>query len=251
MPMDDLGLAVTQRIALNRLFACFTCELFVHFEAYVIEYLERHRERVAFLPAKVLDRFVAEERVHSAMFRRLLSRCRPDLYRGEAPELRFLHWKRSDDVALRLAPAGTFFVLAWLFEEITLFVPQALDAVPEQSAALVHAVMLLHAREELPHVALDARVMAHLSARSHRLATTLQTTLALPLLAFVDGRVRAAWRGVVALAAKELALTPAQARSLRDRGPSQSDVWGMQSFKQKIEESAVPGWRLLCIALPS
>ena len=38
---------------------------------------------------------------------------------------------------------------------------------------------------------------------------------------------------------------------LRDRGPSQSDVWGMQSFKRKIEAASVPGGRLLCLALPS
>lgn len=251
MAMEGLGLTHAQRVGLNRLFACFTCELFVHFEAYVIEYLEQHRGRVGFLSDDVVERFVAEERVHARMFRRLLGKLRPDLYRGDSAALRFLHWRRSDEFALSVSPPGTFFVLAWLFEEITLFVPPALEAVPEQSAALVHEVMRLHAHEELPHVAIDARVIAHLRSRDRRAVAALSTTFALPILAFVDHRVRRAWRRLVAHATTELGLTVAQARTLRDRGPSQSDVWGMQSFKRKIEAASVPGGRLLCLALPS
>ena len=41
MGLDPLGLDPARRVALGRLFTCFTCELFVHFEGYVIRYLER------------------------------------------------------------------------------------------------------------------------------------------------------------------------------------------------------------------
>src|SRR3712207_9093100 len=63
----DLGLDEPRRVALNRLFACFSCELFIHFEAYVIRYLERYPSRLGFLPGPLVARFLAEERVHSDM----------------------------------------------------------------------------------------------------------------------------------------------------------------------------------------
>ena len=45
MDLTALGLTSDQRLKLNRLFACFTCELFIHFEEYVIRHLERpHHE---------------------------------------------------------------------------------------------------------------------------------------------------------------------------------------------------------------
>lgn len=240
MEMDGLGLSDRQRAVLNRLFACFTCELFIHFEGYVIRYLEARR--VPFLSQAVVARFVAEERVHSDMFQRLLNKLRPDLYAVEgafAP--RFLRWSRGDDVALLLAPVGTFFLLAWLFEEITLFVPRALDAVPEQTAPLVAEVMRLHAREEQPHVAIDARVLSHLERERPRWRTRMETLMTLPMLVFVDGRVGDAWRRLVAFAGAELDLTETQRARIAGRGPSQSDRWGMESFAAKIGDTDLGG----------
>ncbi|WP_437769054.1 LysE family transporter [Sorangium sp. So ce281] len=80
MDVAGLGLTERQRVAINRLFTCFTCELFIHFEGYVIRYLERSAHRAPYLSAPVVARFVAEERTHAEMFRRLLHRLRPDLY---------------------------------------------------------------------------------------------------------------------------------------------------------------------------
>jgi hypothetical protein len=243
-----LGLSERQRVGLNRLFACFTCELFVHFEAYVIEYLGRPGRPVPGLAPVHVARMVDEERVHSEMFLRLLCKLRPDLYPGGAG-LRFFRWRPGDEAAVRLAPPGTFFLLAWLFEEITLYVPRALDESPGQCSPLVADVMRLHAREERPHVALDARVMAHLAGRRPRLQAGLETALALPLLAYVDGKVQRAWRRLVALAGRELGLTPRQRARLRKRRPSQSDRLGTQSFVERMAATDLAGAGLLCWAL--
>jgi para-aminobenzoate N-oxygenase AurF len=243
-----LGLSERQRVGLNRLFACFTCELFVHFEAYVIEYLGRPGRPVPALAPTLVERMVAEERVHSEMFCRLLHKLRPDLYPAGGG-LRFFRWRGGDEAAVRLAPVGTFFLLAWLFEEITLFVPRALDESPGQCAPLVAAVMRLHAKEERPHVAIDARVMAHLAGRRPRLRAGVETALALPLLAYVDGKVRRAWRRLVALAGAELGLSAGQRAALRERRPSQSDRWGTQSFVERMAAVDLAGAGLLRWAL--
>jgi hypothetical protein len=249
MDVADLGLTGRQRAALNRLFACFTCELFIHFEGYVIRYLERSAHRAPCLSSPVVARFAAEERVHAEMFRRLLHKLRPDLYRTTAAPLRFLRWGRGDDAALRLAPVGTFFLLAWYFEEITLFVPRAIEARPDQSAALVAEIMALHAREEEPHVAVDERVLRHLQEQSPRWITALQTALALPFLVYVDRTIGEAWRRLVTTAGRDLGLDAAQLRRLRERAPTQSDRWGTESFARKLEGHGLAGARLLCWAL--
>jgi predicted metal-dependent hydrolase len=251
MDVDRLGLTEPQRIALNRLFACFTCELFIHFERYVILYLQRSAHRVPTLARALIDRFIAEEVIHTEAFRRLLHRLRPDLYPGadESTRLRFLQWTGSDDLALKLAPAGTFFLLAWLFEEITLFMPDALDTRPEQCAALVTEVMRLHAREEQPHVAIDARVLSQLTERGRALSAAVQILLTLPLLVYVNTKIQKAGRRFVELAASELSLSAQQQRSIRDRGLTLSERWGMQSFARKLEDTDLVGAGLLCWAL--
>jgi hypothetical protein len=229
LDLSRLRLTRDQRLALNRLMTCFTCELFVHFEGYVINYLERHGDRVPQLSPAVVTRFVAEERLHSEMFRRLLNELEPDLYPRGA--LRFLRWSTADDLALRLAPAGTFFLLTWFFEEITLCMPEILAAHPAEAAPLVAQVMTLHAEDEEPHVAIDERV---LDAPSHT-----DAALALPLLYYVDAVVRRAWRKLVAFAAKEIALDEAQCAALRDRGPSLSDRIGMERFNDKLARKSI------------
>lgn len=250
MDTAPLGLREWQRVRLNRLLACFTCELFIHFEGYVIAYLERWPGRVASLPPPLVRRFIAEEQVHAEMFHRLLHRLRPDLY-DEAPRARrrFLRWSASDDLALRLSPPGTFFLLAWLFEEITLMMPRILDETPDECSALLAQVMRLHADEERPHVAIDERMMNGLIREGPRWRVGLHTTLALPLLAYVGGKVQLAWSALVAHATDELALTLAQRRRLKDRGPSLSDRRGIESFTRKMDDSDLAGAPLLCWAL--
>lgn len=222
MDVESLGLPPPARQRLNRLFACFTCELFIHFERYLIEYLERNRRSITAISSASLDRFVAEEKAHSDAFLRLLCLLRPDLYSAKATTttgLRFLRWGLHDDLAVALSPVGSFFLLAWLFEEITLFVPVALDAQPAQCAPIIAEVMRLHAKEEQPHVAIDARVLHQRSETRSRTASMTETLMMLPLLGFVDARARSAWQKVVALADVECGLTAEQRHRLLHRGP--------------------------------
>jgi hypothetical protein len=237
-----LGLDEDQRVALNRLLACFTCELFVHFEGYVIGYLERHAPRIPALSQALVDRFVAEERVHCEMFRRLLVALRPDLYPTPDAPLRFLRWGRRDDLIVRVAPPGTFFLLAWLFEEITLFVPRIMAATPDQSSALVAAVMHLHAEDEGPHVAIDEQMMTYLGQRGRM---WWDGAVVLPILHYIDGKAKRAQHAMADVATAELGLTADQRARLLARGPSQSDRMGMQSFVDKLADRDVAGTQLL------
>lgn len=246
MDMAPLGLREWQRVRLNRLLACFTCELFIHFEGYVIAYLERWPARLPTLPRPLVTRFIAEERVHAEMFHRLLAKLRPDLYEaGAGARLRFLRWSASDDLALRLSPPGTFFLLAWLFEEITLMMPEVLDMAPGECSPLVAEVMRLHAEEERPHVAIDERILNALIRGGPRWRVGVHTALALPLLAYVGGKVQRAWTALVRHAEVEVALTSAQRRRLHARGPSLSDRLGIESFARKLDGSELDAAPLL------
>ncbi len=250
MDMAPLGLRAWQRVRLNRLLACFTCELFIHFEGYVIAYLERWPERVRTLPRPLVTRFIAEERVHAEMFHRLLHKLRPDLYDpGDLARLRFLRWSASDDLALRLSPPGTFFLLAWLFEEITLMMPGVLDRAPDECSALLAEVMRLHAEEERPHVAIDERIMNQQIRSGPRWRVGVDTALALPLLAYVGSKVQQGWAALVTHADVEVALTSRQSRRLRARGPSLSDRLGIESFAHKLASSDLTGAPVLSWAL--
>jgi hypothetical protein len=108
LDLSGLGLSGAQRARLNRYFCCFTCELFIHFEGYLITYLERRSGEIPGLSAAMVQRFLHEERVHSEMFRRLLNRLAPSRYPDEGAPLRYLTWWAGDDAALRLAPTGSF-----------------------------------------------------------------------------------------------------------------------------------------------
>ena len=242
MDVESLGFDPRGRNAINRLLACFTCELFIHFERYVIEFLEHRRQEIPFIPSAALERFIAEEKAHSDAFFRLLCKLRPDLYSPKATTttgLRFMRWTLGDDAAILLAPVASFFLLAWLFEEITLFVPVALDRQPEQCAPIVAEVMRLHAKEEQPHVAIDSRVLHHMAKQQPRWKTGADTLATLPLLVYSDLRTRTGWLRVVDLAEAEFGLTPLQRHRLLHRGPSQSDRMGMASFADKIDKTPI------------
>src|SRR6185503_15534188 len=181
------------RVRLNHLAVCFSCELFIHFERYLIAYLERHGERA--MSRRARDRFAAEERAHIEAFYRLLRAIRPDLYRGRS--LRFLGWGRRDDLLVLATPTVSFFLLAALFEEITLFVPLVMEEQLAQSFRPVLEVMRLHAEEERCHVRLDERVLA--AERTRRASWRIggEVLLVLPLLGYLDRAVRAGWRRAV------------------------------------------------------
>jgi hypothetical protein len=232
-----------QRVRLNHLAVCFSCELFIHFERYLIATLEARGAQVPGLSTGACARFIAEERVHVDAFFRLLERIRPDLYRTRA--LRFLRWRRRDDLLVSSVPLVSFFLLATLFEEITLYVPAVMEERLDQSFPLVLDVMRLHAEEERHHVALDRHVLDQ--ARSSRSAGRIagDVLLVLPLLQYMDRQVRAGWAGVVDQFCREERLAPAVRRALLVRSSSRSDLLGMQSFAAKLRSSGLAGAGLL------
>jgi len=235
-----------QKSALAHFMSCFTCELFVHFEGYLIDYLRRHPERVVMLSPRTMESFVAEEQLHTDAFRKLLMKLRPDLYPQGQP--RFLRRRRSEDRVLSCLPATTFFLLALLFEEITLFVPQALRA-ETRCSPLLKSVMELHARDEQAHVGLDARALLELSRSGWRGARSLEVLACLPALWFVDQQIARGWRSAVRQVAAELSLDSEQTRYLLRREPSLSDRWGGESFVAKLANLSLPCAPLLASVL--
>lgn len=243
LDVQSLSLPETDRWKLNRMLACFTCELFIHFERYLVEFLERHRRQIDFIPKAAIDRFVAEEKVHTASFYRLLCKLRPDLYATHnhpREGMRFLVWSIGDEAAVSFAPVASFFLLAWLFEEITIFLPIALNEQQEQCSPLVSEVMKLHAKEEVSHVAIDERILLNLKKRQSYAKCVTDTILSVPILAYADTRAKQGWAKVVELLRTEIDLNQMQTERLLRRGPSKSDRMGITSFANKIEQSHFP-----------
>jgi hypothetical protein len=245
--LEQSGFDRDVQLGLARLATCFSCELFIHFEGYLIDYLSRYPERVPMLSRRALERFVEEERVHSAAFGRLLSKLRPDLYPCGEP-IFLIRRPVEDWVLSRLSPT-TFFLLAMLFEEITLFVPEAMRAAPEDCSELVRQVMSLHARDERGHVGLDATTLRKLGQGQPRWRTRASVCATLPVLWFVDRQVERGWRRGVERARFELGLSRKQQRYLLRRQPTQSDRWGVESFVEKLGRLGLPGGGLVCRAL--
>ncbi|MBZ0236149.1 MAG: diiron oxygenase, partial [Deltaproteobacteria bacterium] len=213
--VDGLAaLAPAQRIRFSQLATCHTCELFIHFERYLIEYVERHAAALPGAPGR-WRRFVAEERRHVDAFVRLLTAIRPDLYPRGAQ--RFMAWGLADEVLVRTVRPVPFFLLAAMFEEITLWVPQLLAEAPVRYPPLFD-VMALHADEERRHIALDTYVLRHAIEREPRWRLRADVWSVLPLLVHCDRRARAGWRRMTAQLAGETALDRATRRGLDVRG---------------------------------
>jgi hypothetical protein len=243
MRRDCSFLTPEQRVRLNHLAVRFSCESFVHFERYVIEYLQRYPERLGPLPERLVRRFVEEEQVHVDAFYLSLERLRPDLHAGRV--LRMHRWGWVDRLLLRLSPTVTFFLLAALFEEMTLYVPVVMDERPEESYAPLHAVMRQHAKEERGHVAIDERVLAHAASTQPRAWVGVQVLLMLGLMACVGMQMNRAWKRGVEAFAREEGLSTAQRRALLGKKLSRSDELGIQSFTARLGDSPLWGARLL------
>ncbi len=241
----DSGLTRAQRVRLNHLAVCFSCELFIHFERYLIAYLERHGERA--MSRRARDRFAAEERAHVEAFHRLLRAIRPDLYPGRS--LRFLDWGWPDDLLVAATPTVSFFLLAALFEEITLFVPVVMEERLAQTFRPVLEVMQLHADEERCHVRLDERVLAAERRRRAPWRVGGEVLLVLPLLCYLDHAVRTGWRRAVDHFAGEVVIGEAERQRLLARPGSRSDVLGMASFAGKLRASGLAGGALVARVL--
>ncbi len=243
-----LGLSFPQRLAVNRLALCFSCEMVAHFEQYVIDYLETRRARLkGSLSERAALRFADDEREHVRGFLRLLRTLSGDGYRDG--RLRYLKWTLLDRLVVRLAPAVTFFVAADLLEELFVHLHYVMEEQPEQSLPAARDVMALHAREEKSHLAMDDRVIRKLGESTWRGWFAVQAVMSLAILVIVDFKTARAWRGLVRLHAAELGLSPVQARALERKTLSGSDVRGLRAFIARRTEKPFPGSRLLCWVL--
>lgn len=240
---DCSFLTPEQRVRLNHLAVRFSCESFVHFERYVIEYLERYPARLGPLPERRVRCFIDEERVHVDAFYAALERLRPELHSGR--RLQMHRWSWTDRLLLRLSPSVTFFLLAALFEEMTLYVPVVMDERPEESYPPLHEVMRLHAREERGHVALDERVLAHAAKEQPRWRVALQVLLMLGVMACVGMKMNRAWKRGVERFARDEGLTARQRRALQGKRLSTSDEMGVRAFSKRLASSPLCGAGLL------
>jgi len=237
-----------QRIAANQLAASFSCEMFIHCERYVISYMREHRVRVRQVVTDgALDRFIFEEELHIAAFYRLLNRLRPDTYPSATSVL--LKWSWLDRLVLKVAPAVSLFLIAALFEEMSLYVHEVMDEQPAQAYAPIRAVMAQHAVDEQGHIKLDDHVLLKLTDFFPRWLYALQVWLSLPLMLYVDGVLGRAWRKLFTDFAAREQLPASAAKALRARRPSRSDVIGIERFVAKLRGAPLPGSRLLCAAL--
>ena len=243
--LDDLPLE--QRIWLNRLALCFTCEQFVNFEQLLIAYLERHAARLGPVSDSLPRRFILEEQIHIEAFYQLLEKVRPDLYPTRT--LQFIPWSRLDALVVRLAPVVSFFLMAELLEEVTLHIPVALEEGLERTFPPVYDVMALHAKEERSHVGIDAHILNH--ARSTRTSWRfgLEMMLCLVLLLYLDLRIKFAWRRAVRQCAREAGIDARLQRRLFKKPNARADVLGVQSFIARMRKVDRPGAGVVCAIL--
>lgn len=241
------SLTLEQRIRLNHFATYFMCEMFIHFERSIIDYMQLHRAVILnHLSEKQVNRFIDEELDHVHAFETLARMIRPDLY---STEPRFLVPTLLDSLVVKHTPLSPFLAMAALFEEMTLFVCTVMEEDPTQSWQPALDVMQLHAREERGHIGMDRIVIEGSVARRGRFRTRIEMAALLPLVAYSDARVARAWRKAAAFFAKEEALPKAQAAKIAQKGMSRSDILGMRSFVEKNRQRSVPGTSLLCLAL--
>ena len=70
------------KIKLNHLLTYFTCEMFIHFERSIIQYMEFNQEKLLEHASKTqIEKFIEEEKEHIHAFEKLAELIRPDLYK--------------------------------------------------------------------------------------------------------------------------------------------------------------------------
>jgi hypothetical protein len=232
-----------QRIALNKLALRFSCEMVAHFERYIVEYLEQHRERLhGALSERAAAVFAADERAHIAGFVRLLRALEPAEYREE--RLAFFRWSAWDRAVVRLAPAVTFFVAADLLEEMFLHLHHDMEDHADATLPLARTVMALHAREEKSHLAMDERVLRARREQLPRWRFAIEAVASLLIIAVVDRITGRAWRDAVGARAESLGLTAEQHEQLARKRLSRSDVRGIRAWIARRRDG-FPGSRIV------
>lgn len=242
--LQNASLPQAVRIRLNHFATYFMCEMFIHFERSIIHYIETHRDSLSLLTAAQIQRFIDEELAHVRAFEKLAAKIRPDLYQGKP---RFLTRTAFDAAIVRHTPLSTFFLMAALFEEMTLFVHTVMLENLHESWRPCLDVMHLHALEERGHIGMD-RIVVEGSKRGAAIRLC-ESIILLPLVLYSDIRVARAWKKAARFFCEEEHLTPAQSRQIAMKGMSRSDLLGMASYVKKNTQRPLPGNGLLCFAL--
>jgi len=241
---DIEGLDRGQRVRLNQLATVFMCEMFVHFEEYIVRFVERHKPRLtAHIREDKLDRFIEEEVDHINAFYALLKLFRPDEYPTSC--LRMLKWSSADDFLVKTASIPAFFFTAALFEEMTLYVVDVMNEDPTQSFAPVHSVMELHAKEEKSHVGIDNHLLRQTARERPRIVFLSQIALSLPIIVYSNLALTRSWNRQARDFGRREGLSRAQTRRIAKRGLSSSDKLGLENFFRKQRKLAVPGGRAM------
>lgn len=233
------SLSVKEKIRLNH-FACFfMCEMFVHFERLIIEYIKIHENIISkYLNERQIRKFVDEELDHINAFQTLAKIIRPDLY---SPDQRFLLPTAGDRFVIRHSPPGVFFIMAALFEEMTVFVYEVMKEKLDESWKPVMDVMHLHALEERGHISMDRKIADGIREEKGIVRAQMEMTMLLPLVAYSDRRVAGSWKKAAEFFADSEGFSLRKKKEILNKGLSRSDLLGMKSFADKISERPIAG----------
>lgn len=246
--LEENSLKEMHKIKLNHLLTYFTCEMFIHFERSIIQYMEFNQEKLLeHVSQSQIEKFIEEEKIHIHAFEKLAELIRPDLYKNNKP--RFLFPSAVDRWIAKHPPVSVFFMMAFLFEEMTLFFSEVMEENLEQSFLPVLQVMQLHRRDEKSHVGIDRKILNSIQKKASSWKIRWEMITLLPLIAISDIQVSRAWKEAIAFFAKENQLSSQEIRELQKKGISKSDKLGMQSFISKLKSKPIPGTSLLKFVL--
>ena len=242
------NLTTAQTTKLNHLACEFMCEMFVHFERYIIDYIEKYKSKFTHVVSEeLLDRFVQEEVDHTEAFYRLLELLNPQHY--PTRKLRFLSWGFWDEFVIRFTPVSTFFLVAALFEEMTLFVPDVMEEGEQEAFAPILDVMRLHAKEEKSHIGIDRKILKAYRSKMPNWLFAFQSFLSLPIMLYVDKSLARAWKRTAIAFGKREGLSKEQIKKISKRSASTSDILGIQSFIRDQRKLGHPGSKAVCAIL--
>ncbi len=246
--LQKSSLSIDDRIRLNHFLTYFMCEMFIHFEKLIIQYMQFHRNKILLHASeKQIDRFIQEEESHIKGFESLAFKLRPDLFTDRNP--RFLAINSSDQMVIRHTSMLPFFMMAALFEEMTLFIPTVMEENLDDSSAPVLELMRYHAKEEKSHIGIDRKIVMGTIQTQSKLKSNWEMQSLLPLVVYSNLRVENAWKKASIFFSQERGLTKKQSKEIVSKGLSKSDQMGMQSYIQKNIDKPILGNGILCFVL--
>jgi hypothetical protein len=164
------ALSLEQRRRYNQLHACYLNEQTIFFESVMARPILQSYARLE-LPdaiARALPQFMAEEALHSEMFRQLNRRCAPQLYAGS--DFHFVVLSRGMRAVLGgwVRRANRFPLFLWLLliqEERAMFYATEFLRMEELEPSFV-AVQREHLADETGHVRWDEMLIDHVWPRT-------------------------------------------------------------------------------------